>query len=412
MDTARRISIGLLAAGLFALPSVAFGAGFQNTSQSASANGMANAAVANEDEGNASFYNPAYMTQNDGFRAYVGDTIIVPSTTYTPEDGGDTLSTEAQVFPPPNLHLQYRFGENLAAGIGLTFSYGLGIAWPEGWVGRENIVSQDLQTANITPVVAYEIPDLNLSVAAGAQLMRGTVELNQDIRLPHDNFVRAQLGGAGFGFGGIAALYFEPNDKLSLGFNYRSRVKVNFNEGSVHFEGEEDTPLYTTFQDNSGTTSITTPDAFALGVGYRLSDLFLELDVNYTLWQTYDEVVLDIDTEGDDRALSELQIVNNWESAFAFRLGASYNITENFPVRLGVAYDMTPIPDETVNASLPGNDRVSGSIGTGYTISGFRADVGYQFVNALTRDVQNDRAPNGEYKTTAHVLGVNVGYGF
>ncbi|MGM0556209.1 MAG: OmpP1/FadL family transporter [Myxococcota bacterium] len=412
MNTANRISIGLLAAGLLTLPSVAFGAGFQNTSQSASANAMANAAVANEDEGNASFYNPAYMTQNEGLRLYVGDTIIAPSTTYDPEGGGDTISTEAQIFPPPNFHLQYRFGENLAAGVGMTFSYGLGIAWPDGWVGRENIISQDLQTANITPVVAYEIDSANLSVAAGAQIIRGTVELNQDVALPHDQFVRAQLGGGGFGFGAIAALYYEPTDDISVGFNYRSRATVNFDEGAVHFDGEEDTPLYSTFQDNTGTTEITLPDTFSLGVGYQLSDLYLEFDVNYTLWETYDQIVLDIDNEEDPRALGELRIVNNWENALAFRLGAKYDVTENLPIRLGVAYDRSPIPDETVNASLPGNDRISGAIGTGYTFAGFRADIGYQLVSAMTRDVQNDRAPNGEYKTTAHVLGINVGYGF
>lgn len=416
MNMASRVTIGLLAAGVFALPSVAFGAGFQNTSQSASANAMANAVVANEDEGNASFYNPAYMTQHEGLRTYVGDTIIVPSTTYTPDSDvptdEDQISTVSQVFPPPNFHLQYRFGENFAAGVGLTFSYGLGIAWDEEWIGRENIVSQDLQTANVTPVVAYEIPGANLSVAAGAQIIRGTVEFNQDVALPHDQFVSAQLGGGGWGFGAIGALYYEPTEDLSIGFNYRSRAKVNFDDGRAHFEGEEDTPFYRTFQDNPGTTSITLPDLFALGVGYQLDDLFIELDFNYTLWQTYDRLVLDIDTGDDPEALSELEIVNNWENAFALRLGAQYNITEDLPIRLGVAYDRTPIPDETVNASLPGNDRISGSIGTGYTFSGFRADIGYQLVSAMTRDIQNDRAPNGEYKTTAHVLGINVGYGF
>lgn len=412
MMTARRLSMGLLAAGCVTLPSVAFAAGFQNTSQSASANAMANAAVANKNEGNASFYNPAYMTQHEGLRLYIGDTIIAPSSSFEPADGGESVSTEAQIFPPPNLHLQYRFGENLAAGVGMTFSYGLGIAWPDGWVGRENIISQDLQTANITPVVAYEIPGANLSVAAGAQIIRGTVQLEQDVRLPHDQFVRAQLGGAGFGFGGIAALYWEPTEELSVGFNYRSRADVKFTEGNVHFEGEEDTPLYTTFQDNSGETNILLPDAFALGVGYRLDKLFVEFDVNYTLWETYDKIVLDIDTQGDPRALSELRIISNWENAFAFRLGTSYDVTENLPIRFGVAYDRTPIPDETVNASLPGNDRVSAGIGTGYTFKGFRADVGYQFVNALTREIDNDRAPNGDYQTTAHVLGLNLGYGF
>ncbi|QDG49774.1 hypothetical protein FIV42_03180 [Persicimonas caeni] len=414
MKSSKCFSAALLAAGLIAVPGTALGAGFQNTGHSATATAMGYTGAANPNEPNASYYNPASMGFRDGFRIYLGDTIILPSTTYTPADGGAEISTEAQTFPPPNAHIAYNniADTGLSFGTGLTFSYGLGIAWPDEWIGRTNIKSQDLQTANINPNLAYKIPGVDLSVSAGAQLVFGSVEMRQSILLRDDQFAEAHLAGEGFGVGAAAGLMYKPTEELTIGFNYRSRVSLNFDDGKIHFEGEENTPLNSTFRDNPGTAEMNLPDLFALGVGYQLDKLFLTFDFNYTTWSTYDELVLEIDTGGDEQALDALTIENNWEDAMAFRLGAQYEVTDNLPVRLGFAYDMTPIPDETVNASLPGNDRLVGSLGLGYTWNGVRTDVAYSIVQALEREIENERAPNGTYSTTANLFAINVGYGF
>lgn len=414
MKSAKCLYAAVLGAGLVALPGTALGAGFQNSGQSATATALGYAGVANPDEPNASFYNPASMSFDEGLKVYLGDTLIMPSTTFDPAGGGESVSTKSQTFPPPNAHLSYdNIGETgLSVGAGLTFSYGLGIAWPDTWIGRSNIKSQDLQTANVNPNVSYKIPGVDLSVAAGAQLVFSSVDLQQSVPLGNGDFVEAHLGGSGFGAGGVAAIMYKPLDELTLGAQYRSRVKLNFDQGSVHFEGEENTPFNSTFRDNPATTEMTLPDLIAVGVGYQLDKLFLTFDFNYTMWSTYDKVVLDIDTGDDPDAIKELEIINNWEDAMAFRLGAQYEVTEGVPVRLGVAYDMTPIPDNTVNASLPGNDRLVGSLGVGYTWNKLRADVAYSLVQALPRDIKNDRAPNGTYDTTANTVSINVGYGY
>jgi long-chain fatty acid transport protein len=412
--SAARYSAALVAAGLIAVPATAMGAGFQNSGQSATSSAMGYTGAANPDEPNASFYNPASMGFREGFEIYLGDTIILPSTTYSPNGGGDEVATKSQVFPPPNAHVAYTdiAGSGVSAGLGMTFSYGLGIAWPEDWVGRTNIKSQDLQTININPSVAYKIPGVDLSVAAGAQVINGTVELNQSIALSDDQFVEAQLAGSGWGFGATAGVMYQPLEELTLGLNYRSRATLNIDDGRIHFEGEENTSFNSTFRDNPGSTEMTLPDLITFGVGYQLDKLFLTAQADYTTWSTYDTLKLDIDTGGDEDALSELEIKNNWENAMAFRLGAQYEITDGVKARLGAAYDMTPIPDDTVNASLPGNDRVAGTLGFGYTWEDLRVDAAYSLVTALERDIQNNRAPSGTYSTTASSFSLNLGYGY
>ena len=98
--------------------------------------------------------------------------------------------------------------------------------------------------------------------------------------------------------------------------------------------------------------------------------------------------------------------------AIAFRLGLQYEAVENLKIRAGFAYDNTPIPEKTLSPSLPGNDRAIVSLGLGYSIAGVRADVGYQFVNALEREVVDTNNLPGIYKTKAHVIGINLGYGY
>ncbi|MFB6351499.1 MAG: OmpP1/FadL family transporter, partial [Bradymonadaceae bacterium] len=94
--------------------------------------------------------------------------------------------------------------------------------------------------------------------------------------------------------------------------------------------------------------------------------------------------------------------------------GAQYMVLDQLPVRLGLAYDMTPIPDNFISASLPGNDRLVASLGGGYTFdNGIRFDLAYQLVSALEREVTDSlNAPPGKYQTTAHLVGLSVGYGY
>ena len=425
----RAIRLGAAAAltalGLGA-PGLAHAAGFQNMSQSATANGMGSVGTANPDEPNASFYNPANLAMRDGFEVYVGDTILIPSTSWTSLDGEETVNTVSQVFPPPNFHLgmPIDLGEagRVGLGLGVTLPYGLGIAWPEGWEGRDAIVSQDLQTYNINPNVAYKIPGLDLSLAAGAQIYRSNVRLVRDIVLRDDVAVTSTIAGSGWGFGATASAMYKPIESLSIGLNYRGAVDIDI-DGQARFEGEEDTPFEGSFVDQGGATTIPIPHAFTLGVGWAYKKLFVGVDVNYTTWSRYDEIVLEFerpceagsqtcDPEVDTSDPPTTTITSNWEDAMAFRLGLEYEIIDDLKVRAGGVYDRTPIPEQTLSPSLPGNDRAAFSLGAGYTIAGVRADVSWQFVNALEREVvDNDNLP-GTYKTTAHVIGLNLGYGY
>lgn len=410
-------------AGLFGslllIPQGAFAAGFANTAQSATSTGMGGVGVANRDEPNSSYYNPAAMTARDDFNVYIGDSLIAPTIKYDGPGTDSDTSTDGGILPPPNFHLAVPFGDGMAAGIGVVFPYGLTIDWPDDWAGRTIIRRQKLTTVDINPNFAYAIGDSGLSIAAGAQFVLAAVELENTTVLREDREVNAHIGGNGVGYGGTAAMQYHPIDELTLGVSYRSAVKVDF-EGRAHFEGEEGTPFEGTFVDQDGGTSITLPHTVVIGASYEVGKLFLEFDAGITMWSSYDEVALEFSRPcepgdvgcqpGVDTNPPTTTITNNWRDSATFRLGVEYDVIENLPIRIGAAYDLTPIPDETVSPSLPGADRAVLSLGTGYTVGRFRGDIAYMLVKAQ-REITNGNQ-NGTYSTTANILAFNLGYGF
>lgn len=415
--TFRWAAAGLLGS-LLLIPQGAFAAGFANTAQSATSTGLGGVGAANPDEPNSSYYNPAAMTTRDSFNVYVGDTLIKPNVTYDgPGDDVDT-QTEGGFLPPPNLHIAVPFGGNMAAGVGVVLPYGLTIEWPDDWAGRDQIRRQRLTTVDINPNFAYRLNNIPLSLAVGAQFILGSVELENTTILRSDREVDAHIGGSGFGVGATAAVLYQPLEELSLGLNYRSASKLNM-DGRAHFEGEEGTPFEGTFVDQEASTSITLPHSIVAGVGYDIDKVFVEFDVGFTTWSTYDEVNLEFTRpceEGDqgcepgETNPPTSTITADWFDSPTFRLGVQYDLMENLPIRTGVAYDLTPIPDETVSPSLPGNNRAVFSLGTGYTWNKIRGDLAYMFVTT-SRQIANGKQ-DGTYNTTAHLIGLNVGYGF
>ncbi|RDV39658.1 hypothetical protein DV096_03585 [Bradymonadaceae bacterium TMQ3] len=401
------------AGGLWS-PPAAQAAGFANTAQSGTATGMGGVATANADEPNANFYNPAAMVFSQGFSAYVGPTLIKPSVSY--EGQGGEEQTEPALFPPPNVNLTLPFGEQYAVGLGVTLPWGLAIRWPDNWVGRENFRAQQLQTINVNPNFAYKVPGMDLGLAVGVQAMYSTITQERTVILRDDLEVPVLLGGQGFGVGATAAAFYKLNSQWSMGLNYRSAVNLNY-EGRAHFGEEvEGTPFEQRFVDQDITTELTVPHTVNLGLGYQATEaLWVGLDLNYMTWSTYDRIEINFDEQSPEGEPGESEpptvVESNWNDALAVRLGAQFAITDALKARVGFAYDVTPVPDETVGPSLPDNNRTVGALGLGYEVAGFRADVAYQYIYLPTREIRNGSV-DGDYQLSSHLVGINVGYGF
>jgi len=196
--------------------------------------------------------------------------------------------------------------------------------------------------------------------------------------------------------------------------SYTSRMKLAL-KGDAHFELPKDFHDFSIFHDQGGAATLWTPDIIAIGLGYDITkDVYIEFDFNYTLWSVYDElpVTFDNDPSGQLSKVSK----KGWKNTSTFRLAASWNVIPALALRLGGGYDISPVPDDTLDPMLPDSNRFFAAFGIGYNIEkiGLRFDLSYTFVYFMKRTVTaKDGNPfPATYKGQAHLVGLTVGYAY
>jgi long-chain fatty acid transport protein len=290
----------------------------------------------------------------------------------------------------------------LAFGIGVFNPYGLGSKWPEDWVGRSITVQSDLATFYINPTIAYAFSD-ELSLGFGFDYVYSTVTLTRKITTFNPEVdVKLKGSGTGVGYNLGALLKF---DFMSLGFSYRSQVKVNYS-GTAEFK--KPAVLDPLLPGGNIKTSVKMPDIVMAGVGFSGKDFTVEFAYQFTRWSTYD--VVEIDFEKETSAQKDQKLERYYHNASIYRAGLEYRLG-NFALRGGIAYDQNPIDDKYVEPSLPDADRWEFTLGAGYTMGNLTVDLGYMFVRFKQREVIGTVVGfDGVYNASAHLLGINISY--
>ncbi len=391
---------GIVTALALGLGSTAWAAGFQVDTQSARPTGMATAVVASIDDASAVLYNAAGMAHNEGLDLQFGDTLIIPSASFTPSGGGTSTGSVTGVLPPPHLYLTYGT-KNAAVGIGIYSLFGLATDWPATWPGRYLAVNSSLTTYDINPGFAVRLGD-RVRLGAGFDVIRGVVQISRAINFV-DGDGQVELGGGAWGVSENFGVQIDVLPKmLSIGASYRFPTGLPFS-GNAHFSGQP-AELAGTLKDQAITSSVTLPDYLQVGVAvHPIEPLLVELDAAWTDWATFQS----LDVNFTDPTLSS-SLRKSWKSVWNFHLGAEYAITEALRVRLGLLYDPTPSPQDTLSPDLPDANRINISAGVGYRVTNwFQADLGYQFV-VLLASTSTDTALPGTYSGDAQVIGLSL----
>lgn len=388
---------------LFALalvPSAALASGFAIPEQSAKSLGMAGVGVAADVGPAAIYYNPGALGWEEGIAAELTGTAIIPTFRYEPlrSIDGTAASAKTQAFFAPALFAGFPVGP-LHLGLGVFSNFGLGLEWPPGFDGRFESQRSSLQTFTMNATVAWKL-HRHVSLGAGFDLVRATVELSQRL-----NMIDAEglltLGGGTWGAGanaGIAARFLD--DRLTLGFSYRSAVSLGF-EGRADFVVPPE--FEATLRDQAIRTTIVLPHILSLGVGFKpVPRLQLSLEGSYTTWSSIEEFHFDFEDDALDQRLRR-----DWVNTFTVRLGAQWEVVNKLTLRLGAGFDQTPAPAQTLSPSLPDSHRLFGSVGVGYRLGNFALDAGYLLVGLLPRQSAEPAFP-ARYSGLAHLASLTV----
>ncbi|NNF95541.1 MAG: aromatic hydrocarbon degradation protein, partial [Halobacteria archaeon] len=210
----------------------------------------------------------------------------------------------------------------------------------------------------------------------------------------------AKIEGRGQDFGWNIG-FTKKLDKWNLGLSYRSSVKVD---------------VTGTLNDTVGATSaVDFPDLLQFGAFYQATDKWgIELDIERTGWSSFDKLVISAPAAG-----LTITSTNNWDDAWAVRLGAIYAINEKTNLLLGYSFDETGQPDQYFSARVPDNDRQLFSVGVTHDYAGWTLEASYMYVRVDDRtfftttptnpaDPNGTAAYNGTYETPVNLLGIGL----
>ena len=235
----------------------------------------------------------------------------------------------------------HRKGDNLFFGLGVYTPFGSRVQWPDDWKGQFLMREIDLKTIFIQPTVSYKV-NKKLGIGGGPIFATGSFSLRRALPVQDTSgkYGEGILEGKAMGFGFNAGIYFRPNEKLSIGIDYRSQVKVSVKNGDASFTVPPSLALY--FPKTSFSTAIKLPQMTTIGFGYHVNKkLTLALDVNYVGWKSYD--TLRIDFKDTTSKLQNIRSARCYKNVFIYRIGAQYKISQMVTARAGAYFDSSPV---------------------------------------------------------------------
>ncbi|MFA6009988.1 MAG: outer membrane protein transport protein [Desulfobacteraceae bacterium] len=398
----KKISRALIVIGVIGVSMIinmkAHASGFALFEQSARGASRGGAFAAQADDPSAVWYNPAGITQLNDTRAMAGGTAYTGNTD-TVINGKGVSSRSNGV--TPNIFFTRKLNNRIWAGIGMFAPFGMSTSYDENWEGRYNTFYTGNVSVEVNPNLAYKLTD-SLSAAAGVSLQTLEVKMRQKINTRAVFIQGAVAEGAdletveamadAMGLSAApditqdlsgkdrsavrynAALFYRMNDIASFGLSYRSRTSHHVSGDAAYsnvipaLSGD----IYNT--DVKG--DITLPDLVWAGGAFRITPaITAEIDVNWTGWSCYKSLNITI-----DNALGSQKTIKNWKDVFCYRAGMEYKASDALSLRMGYLFDKSPIPDSTVDYSMPADDRHVITGGLGYSWKRWGVDVGYSLV--------------------------------
>jgi long-chain fatty acid transport protein len=422
LNNKTRIAITMLGAGMM-VPGLSCAAGFALLEQSGSGmgNAFAGSAAVAEDVSTI-FFNPAGLTLMPGpqvvgaahlinFEAEFNGTgaITPPALPVGSNTGGDA----GDVIGVPNLYFGMPVGERLAFGVGVNAPFGLTTEYDSAWVGRFMGIKSDLKTVNVNPSIAFKLNDV-VSLGAGINWQKADAELTNAVVLPGPSEGRSVLEADDDTWGWNVGALFQLGQDMKVGISYRSTMDYEL-EGTATVTSNVTGATVASFPAKA---EITFPDMAILSVVQRFGEKWELLgDLMYTHWSEIDRVAVVNSSNGATVDTLTFAFDDAWRVA----LGVNYHSSERWTFKGGLAYDQSPVEDNTRTVRLPDEDRVWLALGVKYRFSKNSAvDLGYAHLFIDDPSIAQSRtiaagvtsSVNGTYDTAIDLLSLQLTWTF
>lgn len=398
--------------------------GFLLREQSVPAMGNAFAgATAGAEDVSYTFYNPAGLSRHKGAHVSLNGTAITgyvkgydATSSAAPGRYEDRMNHVVNRIVLPSGAMSYQLNDQLTAGVSLSAPFGLVTDYSQEWAGANHGTLSDLKTYNITPMMSYKANE-HLSLGAGLQLQYIDAELKNGAGhgnpvLEHFGVVKnnAKLDGNTTDIGFVVGGLYQVNPETRLGVSYRSEVKHKL-KGNIRFD-QQFAPGG--MIDQRINARLTTPALLSMGVYHDVNDKWSVMaEMQKTYWSSFDNLTI-LGNAGMENITEE-----KWKDVWFYSIGTSYKIDEQWKLRLGLAFDQTPVSTAYRTPRIPDSDRMWYSGGVEYKLDNqWTFNAGYTYIRAEKSrvDLQNDAFNRGslkaQYKGNIHLFGFGFNYNF
>ena len=395
--------------------------GYQINSQSSRQWGMAHTGTALKLGAESMTFNPAGLVfMNSKFDVSLGTILIKSKVEF--EQGSYSHKTDNPLSTPIYGHFGYKVNDKFAVGVNITNPAGNSLVWGDNWAGANHVQEVSLKAFNVQPTVSYKINDF-ISVGAGLMIDFGSFEQSKGLvaanafnglgtlagglsammpsLAPLPGMIQSfnnqvpvaiELEGSskvsyGFNIGALVNL----SEKLTLGVNYRSKVKLSVEGGEAELDYANDnakavinaiksfdtTPLQglesagaipagtvatlkgtqtqlATMGVLDGATfdaSMPIPSILSFGLTYQPNEAWtLTGEAQITGWSAYDKLEMTFNTVAG--TISQVS-VKDYENTVAVRLGAQYVANDFVTYRAGIYMDTPPVQMDNYNPETP-----------------------------------------------------------
>jgi long-chain fatty acid transport protein len=412
-----------LAASFVMSAITSFGAGYQVNLEGLRQVAMGGTGTAWPWDVSTIFYNPGGLARLHGIQAYGCMSMLMPSTAFANNTTSGTKSVSVnsvrQTFTPFSVYVGGPIQEDsrIALGLGIYTPFGSGLKWDDNWLGKYMVQSISLKSVFFQPTISYKISE-GLAVGAGfvyaagnfdytaALPVHGVAGPNQAVN--GDGSVN--MNGSANGIGFNAGIHLKASDDLQFGLSYRSQVNMNIGGGNATFKVPNS--LRDSFPNTNFDSQLPLPQVISFGLGWRVSNLTLQFDLNYTGWNSYDSLRFNFSQHTS--TLKDIRQPRMYQNTLTARLGAHYKISDIVSVMAGGAYDPSPVTEGFVSPDLPDADRIVVSCGaTVKPLPRFTIIASFEGVSSATRQSAYEFGGfNGVYKTLAVAPGLAIYYKF
>jgi long-chain fatty acid transport protein len=255
--------------------------------------------------------------------------------------------------------------ETWTVGLGLLANFGLSSDFDEDYNALHFGDRAEITVLNINPSLAYRYSE-HLSIGVGVSFSHAEAELGTSVPTLVSNAINnlvpaqakiAQMEGDDWGYGWNIGVFWQPSQSTNIGLSYRS--KVNF-----ELEGDLSSDIVAQYN-QTGILNLDLPAMAELAIDQRITDNWsVQSSINWFGWSSFDVLEAEL-ADNSTLLIGEEGFENNWK----YSLGTTFELSPDWTLRGGYAYDQGAATDEHRSLNIPDTDRQWYSIGASYQFS-------------------------------------------